>query len=109
MVVAVSMSLNWVDYLFISRTGAQLGLSLLLWLWLYPFVAAWRRWRLWPRLASVCLGLSTLSGLLVWYRVSHVKVWFLTLDMSGVGIAIYLGATLALWLGLIRYARVHSA
>lgn len=108
-VAALSLATDWVDLWLVHRTGLQLGLSLLLWLWLYPFVAAWRRWRLWPRLASLCLGLSTLSGLLIWYRAAHTRFWFFTVDASGVGIAIYLVATMALWWGLSRYARVHSA
>ena len=113
LVAVLSMATDWVEFFFlfvhIERTGLQIGMAVLLVLLIYPCVAAWRRWRLWPRLAGWCVGLSAVAGLAIWYTVAHVKVWIFTLDMTGVGVLVYLGSILVLAGGVSLYAEAYSA
>lgn len=107
-IAAGSLTMNWASFLFLSRTGLELGLVALVLLWVYPVVVATARWRMSRRVGQWCASLSILAAAVALFKAKHVSVLGLSLDVAGVGGYLYLAASIALLLGVHRYVSIHG-
>lgn len=97
-----SLLLGWVRFLWIERSGLELGAAILLTCWAYPGVCALTRSRMQRHLAGVCTAVAVVAGLWIWIEASNAIPFF---NVTGAGIYVYLGSAALLVLGVSVYPK----
>ena len=104
--MTASLFMDWATFLSSSRTGFELGMALLSLLWLYPIISALFNWRVYTRTAKWCAALSVLAGLAVLASTANKQVLFLSVNVTGIGVLVYLFSSVLFWIGVSRYSSV---
>ena len=100
---AASMFMDWAQFLFVRKTGATLGLALLLALWLYPVFAVLRgkplrrNWGAGFGVASIAAAVAFLV------HASDKQIAFFHANVVGNGAWMFLGAAIIYFFGVILY------
>jgi hypothetical protein len=98
-----SMFMDWAHFLFVRKSGATLGLALLLLLWLYPMFMVLRNkpidkfWGNGFGLVSITVAVAFLL------YASNKKMAFFHVDVVDKGAWLFLGASLLYFFGIILY------
>lgn len=102
--MVTSLFLDWVDFLMFSKTGISLGLTVLTLIWLYPVTAAQFSWRVHAKTAKTCAALALLSGLAVLLKTMNHQVLFFSVNVTGIGVVLYLVSSVLFLMGVFRYS-----
>lgn len=101
----LSLFMNWVDFLWIERTGLRLGMAALAFAWIYPVVTARYSWRIHKTISKVCAATSVLAGLVVLANTYQREVFFFNVNVVGPGVIVYLCCAVLFSIGVFRYAK----
>ncbi len=104
--MTASLFMDWATFLLISWTGIALGMAVLSLLWLYPVISALFKWRVHVRTAKWGAALSILAGLAVLASTANEQVLFLSVNVTGIGVFVYLLSSVLFWIGVSRYSSV---
>ena len=104
--MTASLFMDWATFLLISWTGIALGMAVLSLLWLYPVISAFFKWRVHVRTAKWGAALSILAGLAVLASTANEQVLFLSVNVTGIGVFVYLLSSVLFWIGVSRYSSV---
>lgn len=98
----VSMFMNWVDVGFVSQSGLSQGTFLLLGLWVYPVINLFKNKNIhliWGLVCSICSVVFTL----IYISSKSVEVFDNTVNASASGAYLFLFASVAFIVGVVKY------
>lgn len=98
--------MDWTIFLLSSWTGIALGMAVLSLLWLYPVISVSFKWRMYARTAKWGAALSVLAGLAVLASTTNKKVLFLSVNVTCIGVFVYLSSSALFWIGVSHYSSV---
>ncbi len=106
-VAIVSMLMNWVDVGFLSQSGLSQGSFLFLGLWVYPLLMLFKNQpieRVWGLTCSILSVFFTF----VYISSKSANLFGNTINAAGTGAWIFLFASIALIVGVIKYSPANS-
>ena len=101
----LSLSESWASVLFFSRSGVDLGFTLLLAFWIFPGFAAFFRWPIPLNISKKLVAVNFWLAVLIAIVIANKKVWIFSVS-TGAGVWLYLLASGLLWFGVDRYSQV---
>ena len=106
-VAIVSMFMKWVDIGIVSQTGLSQGAFLFLGFWVYPLLMLFsnksmsRVWGLVCSIASVVVTIGYISS-------KSIEIFGETANVAATGAWLFLLASIALIVGVIKYSPVNA-
>ena len=106
-VATLSMLMNWVDIGIASQSGLSQGAVFFLGLWVYPVLMLFKNnaiHRLWGMVCSIASVVFTL----IYISSKSVELFGKTMNASATGAYLFLLASIALIVGIVKYKSVAS-
>jgi hypothetical protein len=101
-VATVSMLMKWVDVGIASQTGLSQGAFWVLGLWVYPAIMLFKNKSI-HRVWGLACSIASIALTLVYISSKSIKLFGKTLNVAGTGAYLFLFASIALIVGVVKY------